>query len=72
MNQPFDRVLDARGLNCPMPLVNARKEIARLSPGQVLKVPQLLFHCLHRRRAHVHSRVDAAVHNPPPQAVRLT
>ena len=38
MNQPFDRVLDARGLNCPMPLVNARKEIARLSPGQVLKV----------------------------------
>ena len=38
MNQPFDRVLDARGLNCPMPLVNARKEIAKLSLGQVLKV----------------------------------
>jgi TusA-related sulfurtransferase len=38
MNQAFDRVLDARGLNCPMPLVNARKEIANLSPGQVLKV----------------------------------
>jgi TusA-related sulfurtransferase len=31
-------VLDARGLNCPMPLVNARKEIGKLDLGQVLKV----------------------------------
>lgn len=38
MSQPFDRELDARGMNCPMPLVNARKEIGRLEPGQVLKV----------------------------------
>ena len=38
MSQIFDRVLDARGLNCPMPLVNARKEIGRLEPGQILKV----------------------------------
>jgi tRNA 2-thiouridine synthesizing protein A len=38
MSQAFDRVLDARGLNCPMPLVNARKEIGKLEPGQVLKV----------------------------------
>jgi len=30
--------MDARGLNCPMPLVNARKEIGTLAPGQVLKV----------------------------------
>ncbi len=38
MSQTFDRLLDARGLSCPMPLVNARKEIGRLEPGQVLKV----------------------------------
>ena len=38
MSQPFDKELDARGMNCPMPLVNARKEIAKLQPGQVLKI----------------------------------
>lgn len=38
MSQPFDSLLDASGLNCPMPLANARKEIAKLAPGQVLKV----------------------------------
>jgi tRNA 2-thiouridine synthesizing protein A len=38
MSRTFDRLLDARGLNCPMPLVNARKEIGKLDPGQVLKV----------------------------------
>jgi tRNA 2-thiouridine synthesizing protein A len=38
MSQAFDKLLDARGLNCPMPLVNARKEIGTLEVGQVLKV----------------------------------
>lgn len=38
MSQSFDKLLDARGLNCPMPLVNARKEAGKLVPGQVLKV----------------------------------
>ncbi len=38
MSRVFDKLLDVRGLNCPMPLVNARKEIGMLSPGQVLKV----------------------------------
>ncbi|HTC23786.1 MAG TPA: sulfurtransferase TusA family protein [Gemmatimonadales bacterium] len=38
MSQPFDKVYDARGLSCPMPLVNARKEIGKIDPGQVLKV----------------------------------
>jgi tRNA 2-thiouridine synthesizing protein A len=38
MSQAFDKVFDARGLNCPMPLVNARKEIAKLDLGQILKV----------------------------------
>jgi len=34
----FDDELDARGLNCPMPLVKARKQIGSLDPGQVLKI----------------------------------
>jgi TusA-related sulfurtransferase len=38
MSQAFDKLLDASGLNCPMPLVNARKELGQLNPGQVLKV----------------------------------
>lgn len=38
MSRSFDKLLDARDLNCPMPLVNARKEIATLEPGQLLKV----------------------------------
>jgi TusA-related sulfurtransferase len=33
-----DRELDCRGINCPMPLVKARQEVARLRAGQVLKV----------------------------------
>jgi tRNA 2-thiouridine synthesizing protein A len=38
MSLTFDKLYDARGLNCPMPLVNARKEIGKIEPGQVLKV----------------------------------
>ena len=38
MSIPFDQVLDARGQNCPMPLVNARQEIGKIGPGQTLKV----------------------------------
>ncbi len=34
----FDQLLDARGLNCPMPVVKARKGVAELETGQVLKV----------------------------------
>ena len=33
-----DRVLDARGLLCPMPVVRAAKEMKTLAAGQVLKV----------------------------------
>ncbi|HZO49795.1 MAG TPA: sulfurtransferase TusA family protein [Gaiellaceae bacterium] len=33
-----DRILDARGLLCPMPVVKAAKEIKVLEPGQVLKI----------------------------------
>ena len=33
-----DRVLDTRGLLCPMPVVKAAKEMKTLAAGQVLKV----------------------------------
>jgi len=38
MDWHFDKLLDVRGLSCPVPLVNARKEIGALKPGQLLKV----------------------------------
>ncbi len=34
----YDDTLDARGLNCPMPVVKARKKIGELGAGQVLRV----------------------------------
>jgi TusA-related sulfurtransferase len=33
-----DKLLDARGLLCPMPVVKAGKEMKSLGPGQVLKI----------------------------------
>jgi tRNA 2-thiouridine synthesizing protein A len=33
-----DRLLDARGLLCPMPVVKAAKEIKTMESGQVLKI----------------------------------
>lgn len=33
-----ERELDVRGQKCPMPIVMARKELAGLGPGEVLKV----------------------------------
>lgn len=33
-----DRVLDARGLNCPLPVLRARKAMQALAPGAVLEV----------------------------------
>ena len=33
-----DRLLDARGLLCPMPIVKAGREIKSLHDGQVLKI----------------------------------
>jgi TusA-related sulfurtransferase len=33
-----DRELDARGLNCPLPILRAKKALAEMSSGQVLKV----------------------------------
>jgi tRNA 2-thiouridine synthesizing protein A len=33
-----DRELDARGLNCPLPILKAKKALAEMTSGQVLKV----------------------------------
>lgn len=33
-----DKVLDARGLLCPMPIVKAGREIKSLAAGQILKI----------------------------------
>ena len=33
-----DRLLDASGLSCPMPVVKAAKEMRALAPGQILKI----------------------------------
>jgi tRNA 2-thiouridine synthesizing protein A len=34
----FDKELDARGLNCPLPILRAKKSLAEVSSGQVLKI----------------------------------
>lgn len=33
-----DVTLDAKGLSCPMPLLKTKKEIGKLSSGQILEV----------------------------------
>jgi len=33
-----DAELDARGLNCPLPILRAKKSINELAPGQVLRI----------------------------------
>ncbi|MGC8466940.1 MAG: sulfurtransferase TusA family protein [Acidithiobacillus sp.] len=33
-----DKVLDARGLNCPLPILRTKKALGELNSGQVLKV----------------------------------
>lgn len=34
----FEAEVDARGLNCPLPILKAKKALATLTSGQVLKV----------------------------------
>jgi TusA-related sulfurtransferase len=33
-----DKEIDTRGLNCPLPILKAKKALAELSSGQTLKV----------------------------------
>ena len=34
----FDRELDARGLNCPLPILRTKKALNEMQTGKVLKV----------------------------------
>lgn len=34
----FDRELDVRGLSCPLPILNTRKTVETLQPGEILKI----------------------------------
>jgi tRNA 2-thiouridine synthesizing protein A len=34
----FDKELDARGLNCPLPILRAKKSLGELQSGQILKI----------------------------------
>jgi tRNA 2-thiouridine synthesizing protein A len=34
----FDKELDARGLNCPLPILRAKKALNDMQTGQVLKI----------------------------------
>jgi tRNA 2-thiouridine synthesizing protein A len=33
-----DKELDARGLNCPLPILRTKKSLAEMASGQVLKI----------------------------------
>jgi tRNA 2-thiouridine synthesizing protein A len=34
----FDKELDARGLNCPLPILRAKKALGELTSGQILRI----------------------------------
>ena len=34
----FDKELDARGLNCPLPILRAKKALNDMQSGQILKI----------------------------------
>lgn len=34
----FDEELDARGLNCPLPILRAKKTLTKMTSGQVLRI----------------------------------
>jgi tRNA 2-thiouridine synthesizing protein A len=34
----FDREIDARGLNCPLPILRTKKALTDMQSGQVLKI----------------------------------
>lgn len=34
----FDKELDARGLNCPLPILKTKKSLAAMQSGEVLRV----------------------------------
>ena len=34
----FDQELDASGLNCPLPILRAKKSLSKMSTGEVLQI----------------------------------
>ena len=34
----FHKELDARGLNCPLPILKAKKALAEMASGEILRV----------------------------------
>lgn len=38
MHQPYHVLLDTTGLNCPMPILKAKKALKSLAVGEILKV----------------------------------
>lgn len=38
MNMEFHKELDARGLNCPLPILKAKKALAEMTSGEILRV----------------------------------
>ena len=38
MTMEFHKELDARGLNCPLPILKAKKALAEMVTGEVLRV----------------------------------
>lgn len=38
MTTPHDKELDARGMNCPLPILRARKALNDMVSGQVLRI----------------------------------
>lgn len=38
MAMQFDKELDVRGLNCPLPILRAKKTLATMQAGEVLRV----------------------------------
>jgi len=37
-NNKVDVSVDTRGMNCPQPLIETRKKLRKMAPGQVLEV----------------------------------
>lgn len=60
-----DLEVDARGLNCPLPILRAKKALSNLDSGQILKVmatdsgSQRDFETFARQTGHELMRVDA-------------
>lgn len=38
MNSEFSKDLDARGLNCPLPILKTKKALAEMASGEILRV----------------------------------